>query len=449
MELVLDVTIEYALFSFVPDFLHGLSCPQEVEVKNELVRELESQVEYLRGEQDRLKRDNEEEVEQLNSVIEKLQQELSKIEHKQSAEDDEEDQHDELKQKMDQIQRELDTLKEDHSSLLRKYGSLQDERETEEEKEKKNEMLVLELEDVLREKTAALLVAQVQIHALEESATFTVTNLTKRVEMLENFLEERELELRDCRSEVDKAQSETGTLHLKVSQLEEKLKEKVATLSQLEHLETNIQTKEFESKIKSGTFLDDIGKKLELKVEHGEYLGQPVAGKEVGLKQQCEIEVDQKNDGKELESKVIAGEKIESKVVEPTAGLMESSSEMEVEQCSVNTVENLVLLMEKLRELEVELSSMSKTQELRKHLLAGSEEEVEEYEKMLTKLMDLLNQIKTTPTSPAAVSVEDRSPPLALSFFCIMNAVYEHYSKPVSGFSKRHDFQSVTVSAPR
>ncbi|XP_053542009.1 A-kinase anchor protein 9 isoform X11 [Ictalurus punctatus] len=379
---------------------------KEVEVKNELVRELESQVEYLRGEQDRLKRDNEEEVEQLNSVIEKLQQELSKIEHKQSAEDDEEDQHDELKQKMDQIQRELDTLKEDHSSLLRKYGSLQDERETEEEKEKKNEMLVLELEDVLREKTAALLVAQVQIHALEESATFTVTNLTKRVEMLENFLEERELELRDCRSEVDKAQSETGTLHLKVSQLEEKLKEKVATLSQLEHLETNIQTKEFESKIKSGTFLDDIGKKLELKVEHGEYLGQPVAGKEIGLKQQCEIEVDQKNDGKELESKVIAGEKIESKVVEPTAGLMESSSEMEVEQCSVNTVENLVLLMEKLRELEVELSSMSKTQELRKHLLAGSEEEVEEYEKMLTKLMDLLNQIKTTPTSPAATSSE-------------------------------------------
>ncbi|XP_053496852.1 A-kinase anchor protein 9 isoform X5 [Ictalurus furcatus] len=379
---------------------------KEVEVKNELVRELESQVEYLRGEQDRLKRDNEEEVEQLNSVIEKLQQELSKIEHKQSAEDDEEDQHDELKQKMDQIQRELDTLKEDHSSLLSKYGSLQEERETEEEKEKKNEMLVLELEDMLREKTAALLVAQVQIHALEESATFTVTNLTKRVEMLENFLEERELELTDCRSEVDKAQSETGTLHLKVSQLEEKLKEKVATLSQLEHLETNIQTKEFESKIKSGTFLDDIEKKLELKVEHGEYLGQPVAGKEIGLKQQCEIEVDQKNDGKELESKVIAGEKIESKVVEPTAGLMESSSEMEVKQRSVNTVENMVLLMEKLRELEVELSSMSKTQELQKHLLAGSEEEVEEYEKMLTKLMDLLDQIKTTPTSPAATSSE-------------------------------------------
>ncbi|KAB5565250.1 hypothetical protein PHYPO_G00238950 [Pangasianodon hypophthalmus] len=385
---------------------------KEVAVKNEQVRELESQVEYLRGEQDRLKRDSEEEVEQLNSVIEKLQQELSKIEHKQPAEeeeDDEQDQHDELKQKMDQIQRELDALKEDHSSLLSKYGSLQEERETKEEKEKKNEMLVLELEDMLREKTAALVVAQVQIQALEESANSTVTNLTQRVEELENYLEDREVELRDCRSEVDKVQSEAGNLHLKISQLEEKLKEKVATLSQLvnqEHLETNIQTKESECKIQSGTVLDDIVKEVELNMEHGELLGKPIAGKELGLKQQCGTVLDQENDGKELGSKVIAGEKMESKVVEPTAGLMGSSSELEVEQFAVNTMENVVLLTEKLRNLGVDLSSMPKDQELQKHLLASSEEEVEEYEKMLTKLMELLNQMKTTPTSPAATSSE-------------------------------------------
>ncbi|MCJ8735508.1 hypothetical protein PDJAM_G00247820 [Pangasius djambal] len=385
---------------------------KEVEVKNELVRELESQVEHLRGEQDRLKRDSEEEVEQLNSVIEKLQQELSKIEHKQPAEeeeDDEQDQHDELKQKMDQIQRDLDALKEDHSSLLSKYGSLQEERETKEEKEKKNEMLVLELEDMLREKTAALVVAQVQIQALEESANSTVTSLTQRVEELENCLEEREVELRDCRSEVDKAQSEAGNLHLKISQLEEKLKEKVATLSQLvnqEHLETNIQTKESECKIQSGTFLDDTEKEVELKMERGELLGKPSAGKELRLKQQSGIVLDQESDGKQLGSKVTAGEKMESKVVEPTSGLMGSSSEMEVEQFAVNTVENVVLLTEKLRNLEVDLSSMPKDQELQNHLLASSEEEVEEYEKMLTKLMELLNQMKTTPTSPAATSSE-------------------------------------------
>ncbi|XP_060771551.1 A-kinase anchor protein 9-like isoform X2 [Neoarius graeffei] len=371
---------------------------KEVEVKNALVRELESQVEHLRGEQDRLKQDSEEEVEQLNSVIEKLQQELSKIEHKQSAneeKDDEEDQHDELKQKMDKIQRELDTLKEDHASLLSKYESLQEERETKEEKQKDNEIRVLELEDMLREKTAAIVVAQVQIQALEESATSTVTSLTQRVGELENCLEDREMELSDCRAEVDKVQSEAGNLHLKISQLEEKLKEKVATLSQLvnqEHLETKVQTKESDCKLQSETFLDDIEKDMELKLEHGE----PIAGNEVGLKQQSGIVLDQENDGKELDSIVIAGEKMESK---------QGSSEMEVEQFAVNKTENVVLLMEKLRNLELDLSSMAQDQELQKHLLASSEEEVEEYKKTLTKLMELLDQIKTS-TSPAVTSSE-------------------------------------------
>lgn len=389
-------------------------CPQEVEVKNELVHELESQVEYLHGEQDRLKRDSEEEVEQLNSVIEKLQQELSKIEHNQSTEDDEEDQHDELKQKMDQIQRELDTLKEDHFFLLSKCRSLQEDSETKEEKEKKNEMLVLELEGTLREKTAALVVAQVQIQALEESATSTVNNLTQQVEELKNCLEEREVELRHCRSEVHKAQSEAGDLHLKVTQLEEKLMEKVATLRQLvsqEHLETNIQTKEFEGKLRE-TFSVDLEKELELKMEYGGIWGKPIARKEMGLEQHPGIVLDEENDRKELESTVISGENMESKVVEPTAALMGSGSEMEnmVERFAENTTEHMVPLMEKLRNLEVDLSSMPKDQELKTCLLASSEEEVGEYEKRLTKLMELLDQLKTTPTLSAEVSVNNRSP---------------------------------------
>lgn len=373
--------------SFIPDFLHGLFYPQEVELKNELVLELESQVEYLRGEQDRLKRGSEEEVEQLNAVIEKLQQELSKIEHKQSGE--EEDDDDELKQKMDHIQRELDTLKEEHSLLLSKYGSLQEEREVKEEKGKKNDMLLIELEDLLREKTAALVVAQVQIQALEESATFTVSSLSQQVEQLEKYLEEKELELRDCRLEVDKAK----TLHLKISQLEEKLKEKSQLVNQM-NLETNIQTKEL-CNTQSGQFLDDETQ-LELKMEHGELLSKPIDGKEISLKQQCGIVLDQENDGHEVkELKVISEEEMVSTVVKPTAGLIESSSEMEVKQSAVNTVKNAVLLIEKLRNLEVELSSMPKDQELDKHLLASSEEEVEEYEKMLTKLTQMLDQMKT------------------------------------------------------
>ncbi|XP_047675126.1 A-kinase anchor protein 9 isoform X3 [Tachysurus fulvidraco] len=368
---------------------------KEVEIKNELVLELESQVEYLRGEQDRLKRGSEEEVEQLNAVIEKLQQELSKIEHKHSGEEEEDD-DDEPKQKMDHIQRELDTLKEEHSLLLSKYGSLQEEREVKEEKGKENYMLVLELEDMLREKTAALVVAQVQVQALEESATFTVSGLSQKVEQLEKYLEEKELELRDCRLEVDKAK----TLHLKISQLEEKLEEKSQLVNQ-KNLEANIQTKEL-CNTQSGQSFDDKTQ-LELKMEHGELISKPTDGKE----QQCGIVLDQEKDGHEVIKvlKVLSVEEMGSTVVEPTAGLIESSSEMEVKQSAVHPEKNAAVLIDKLRNLQVELSSIPKDQELDKHLLASSEEDVEEYEKMLTKLTQMLDQMKRVrPSEHTAVT---------------------------------------------
>uniref|UniRef100_A0AAR2KIC7 Pericentrin/AKAP-450 centrosomal targeting domain-containing protein n=1 Tax=Pygocentrus nattereri TaxID=42514 RepID=A0AAR2KIC7_PYGNA len=204
----------------------------KVEEKSELVLELEAQVEYLRGEQERLKRDGEEEVEQLNSVIEKLQQELSHIEHKQSPAESvpEEEEYDELKQKMDQVVRELDTLKTDHSSLLGKYESLRQEAlERELETEKQGERL----EDALRERTAALVVAQAQVQALEESAGSRVSDLTQRIAELEESVEEKELELHACRLQVGRAQDDAESLHLKVSQLEDKLREKASLFTLL------------------------------------------------------------------------------------------------------------------------------------------------------------------------------------------------------------------------
>lgn len=61
-------------------------------------------------------------------------------------------------------------------------------------------------------------------------------------------------------------------------------------------------------------------------------------------------------------------------------------------------------LTEKLQELEQGLSFMQKDQELQKELLSSSEEEVQEYERRLAVLMELLNQMRTKPT-PAQVSV--------------------------------------------
>ncbi|XP_059585000.1 A-kinase anchor protein 9 isoform X7 [Alligator mississippiensis] len=53
-----------------------------IEEKNEHIRELEAQIEYLKSDQERIKKNSEDEIEQLNEVIEKLQQELANIERK-------------------------------------------------------------------------------------------------------------------------------------------------------------------------------------------------------------------------------------------------------------------------------------------------------------------------------------------------------------------------------
>ncbi|XP_047416008.1 A-kinase anchor protein 9 isoform X6 [Sciurus carolinensis] len=56
-----------------------------IEEKNELIRDLETQIECLMSDQERVKKNREEEIEQLNGVIEKLQQELANIEKKSLA----------------------------------------------------------------------------------------------------------------------------------------------------------------------------------------------------------------------------------------------------------------------------------------------------------------------------------------------------------------------------
>ncbi|XP_076862757.1 A-kinase anchor protein 9 isoform X3 [Brachyhypopomus gauderio] len=336
---------------------------KEVEELREVVQELEAQVEYLRGEQERLKHNSEEQVEQLNSVIEKLQEELSHIEHKQSTEEEDEqdepqEEYDELKQKTDELTKKLDMLKADYSAVLSKYESLQvEERKREQEREmeknreeervierrKEKERFVFEMEEALRDRTAALLVAQAQVQALEESAASRVTDLHERVEELEQCVEEKEAELQECRLQVEEAQADAEALHFKVSQLEEKLREKVAAVlvSQAQLEAVQVQTKELHS--------------------------EALLDKDICV-------------------------------------LVDSSAELEVEKLRVQVrgpraapMGKVGLLTEKLRELEKALSSMQKDQELQKQLLTSSEEEVQEYKRRLTVLIEMINQLRTRP----------------------------------------------------
>ncbi|KAJ8378851.1 hypothetical protein AAFF_G00233530 [Aldrovandia affinis] len=334
-----------------------------IEEKNELLRELESQVECMKGEQERLKNNSEEEIDQLNDVIEKLQQELSKIEHKTSDEylQDTEyssflardevhpsrEEFEELNHKMNQTTQELDKLQARHSSLLEKYKCLQ-ERASDTSAEGAKERQ-LEMQEALQEKTAACVVMQAQVNALEQSAGGRVASLCSRVEELQACVEEKDSELKLCRLRVEQTQGEAATLQHRISELEDKLREKVAAVlvsqAQLgavkEH--SKVQTKEPHSQ----------GSEL-----HGRSVQQGIGGT-----------------------------------------IAHPGTQTEVKARTDLPMMKVVLLTEKLRELEEGLSDMQKDQELQKQLLSSSEEEVVEYEKRLAVLMNLLNQMTTKPGS--------------------------------------------------
>uniref|UniRef100_A0A3B4BAW4 Pericentrin/AKAP-450 centrosomal targeting domain-containing protein n=1 Tax=Periophthalmus magnuspinnatus TaxID=409849 RepID=A0A3B4BAW4_9GOBI len=279
-----------------------------------------------KSEQQRLKRDHAEEMDQLNAVIDKLQQDLANIEQKTGAvEDYEEDkdlpgrptseEYDEVKQKMDSATKELDTLKSEHGKLL----------DTSE----------IELEDVLREKTAALVVMQAQVQALEQSATYKVEELDRQIHELQDLVEERDNELSRCRFLVEQTQNYADGLQEKIYKLEENLRDKVASaLVSQATLEAFQQQQSPQPKHQPVVY--DFGS---FNIPHMDFSGHS--------------------------------------------------------QTRGGSTGRVVHLTEKLRELEVGLSGMQKDQELQNQLLSSSEEDVLEYERRLALLMDLLSQMKS------------------------------------------------------
>ncbi|CAJ1083390.1 LOW QUALITY PROTEIN: A-kinase anchor protein 9 [Xyrichtys novacula] len=350
---------------------------KEIDQRDELIKDLESQVECLRSEQERLKRNKEEELDQLNAVIDKLQQELANIEHKTAAEEDEDlraepdsaswgpnkQEFDEMKQKTDLATKELDTLKTEHSKLLQTYLRLKESAEALAESEKQ-ESSEVELEEALREKTAGLVVFQAQVQALEQSATSRVEELDSRIRELEVTVDEKDRELSRCRLLLEQTQSNADGLQERVSNLETNLREKVAA----------------------------------------------------ALVSQATLEAFQQQQQQTQESKE---NQDQERHAQPHVydfgdfGLpkMDFSG---ISQASKAPTGKVVHLTQRLRELEVGLSGMQKDQELQKQLLSSSEEEVLEYERRLSVLMELLSQMKAktpqTTSSAVRASSADQQP---------------------------------------
>lgn len=323
---------------------------QEVDEREELLKELESQVEYLRSEQERLKRSNEEELEQLNEVIEKLQQELANIEPKTAAEEDEElkkepggdvwapseEEYDEMKQRKDHATKELDALRAQHGKLLDTYLRLKDGAEALAETENLANAED-ELQDALREKTAGLLVLQAQVHALEQSAA-------SRVEELEDLLQRRNSEVEALQLVVEQTQSWAQDLQQKVSDLEDRLREKVAE----------------------------------------------------ALVSQATLEAFQQHQQEETPAEELQRSTHMLALQLPSLPPLGFSGPHQAPQMPTG---KLARLTQKLLDLEEGLGAMQMDQELQKELLSSSEEEVDQYERRLGELMDLLSQMTRRRTS--------------------------------------------------
>lgn len=329
-------------------------------------------MECLQSEQQRLKKDNEEELDQLNAVIEKLQQELINIEQKQTTEEEEDikveiensawgpnkEEYEEMKQRMDLAKEELHTLKAEHTKLLETYLHLKEGSESLAAKEQV-QSLAAELEDALIEKTAGLVVMQAQVQALEESATSKVEELDLHIRELEDVVEEKECEVRRFRLLLEQTQIQAEDLQQKVSNLEKNLREKMA-----------------EALVSQAT-LD-------------------------ALQQQSQVS----NEGQDRQEHVEQRTKpnMETRSYDFDDFDIPKMDLSEIRQSGQVSTGKVVRLTQRLRELEVGLSGMQKDQELQKQLLSSSEEEVLEYERRLSVLMDLLTQMRTRThqrTSPA------------------------------------------------
>lgn len=238
--------------------------PQVIEEKNEHIRELEAQVECLKSDQERLKKKNYEEVEQLNDVIDKLQQELAIIEQKVPAdvgfqEDADSPKHileavlaekealekqveninaeasqtknelEETKLKMSQLKQEISMLKKEHERITEKYKCALVQGEKSKPKDGSNGKME-QMEGGLCQETD--LPDQSQVRTSDENARVTISKMEVQLQQLQARIKQKDSELCQAYNEIkdmkEQSKAEKETLKKRILELEKTLMEKVA-----------------------------------------------------------------------------------------------------------------------------------------------------------------------------------------------------------------------------
>ncbi|KFV03304.1 A-kinase anchor protein 9, partial [Pterocles gutturalis] len=236
-----------------------------IEEQYEHIRELEAQVEYLKSDQERVKKKNDEEVEQLNDVIDKLQQELSNIEQKVPAdiaafqEDADSLKHtletvlaekealekqvenmsvevsqtrnelEETNLKMNQLKQEISVLEKEHKRMTEKYKCSLMEGDREQSKDRSNGKIE-QMEGGSCEKIEVP--DQTQLWSSDESTRITMSRMEVQLQQLQACIKEKDSELCWSYNEIkdlkEQGKAERETLNKKILELEKTLVEKVA-----------------------------------------------------------------------------------------------------------------------------------------------------------------------------------------------------------------------------
>ncbi|XP_023562307.1 A-kinase anchor protein 9 isoform X5 [Octodon degus] len=235
-----------------------------IEEKNELIRDLETQVECLLSDQECVKRNREEEIDKLNEVIEKLQQELANIEQKTSVcANSLPEEADSLKHQLDKViaeklalEQQVETTNEEMAFtknvlketnykmnlLTQELCSLKRGCENKEETQNVPEKSVtMALDDLSKDKPELEVVTtengfnplenQVYLPSFEESTSVSRSMETKLLQ-LESSVSTKDLELIQCYKQIkdmqEQGQSETEMLQKRILNLQKILEEKVA-----------------------------------------------------------------------------------------------------------------------------------------------------------------------------------------------------------------------------
>ncbi|XP_036921974.1 A-kinase anchor protein 9 isoform X2 [Sturnira hondurensis] len=236
-----------------------------IEEKNELIRDLETQIECLISDQERVKKNREEEIEQLNEVIEKLQQELANIEQKTSVHANSvPEEADSLKHQLDMViaeklalEQQVETTNEEMAftknvleetnlkmnQLTQELCSLKREWENREKIQSiplKSDSVAVndlskkkpELEEVLTGGALQGLENQTSLRSLEENSRVSINSLETKVLQLESTVSAKNLELTQCYKQIkdmrEQVQAETEMLKKNIVDLQTVLEENVA-----------------------------------------------------------------------------------------------------------------------------------------------------------------------------------------------------------------------------